>query len=623
MKLLVRPFHRILSIIGILLASSSIAYSQPEEDKNFLLMYFKEEELVVESPTRGPKSITQVAENITAVTADDIKLMNAHTLADVLNTVPGVQVLLTGAPGSSAVALIQGSNQYQVSVFMDGIPLNNLGANVTDIGSMPVQNIEKIEIIKGPASSVWGSALGGVINIITKSGYEEGSHGVASASYGERNTNDLRLETSGKQDSLGYYVTAGRLQTDGFKPHNEFTGTNAYAKLSYDFTTNTSAILTMGYNNVTRGVTEIPSFDLFINNTVETWTSSLTIHSRLNEEMAFDLSFWHLRQDFENYNNQLSTGVELSNDRYIDDGSGASAKLTWKHQQQNIVVGADYDSKKLTSNTIADGEKRLEITALFINDTISIGHLSIIPGVRYDHTNTNGDFTSPSFGVTYKLANTTLLRAYTAKAFNLPSLSDTYGDNILHVSNPNLKMEEVVSYEAGLETTAVSHLWLKLSVFQHDMKNGITRAAVTSTTFTSVNEGKEQRKGMEVELKTEPVLHTSLSAGAAFMNAKDQNTGQTIQNVPSRTYDVGLRFDDNSLRALLNGHYIDWNASPGLNGKYDSFIFDFHVAKNLRVGSLAVEAFADIHNIFDKPQYATDLYVNPGRWVEAGVRYLF
>jgi vitamin B12 transporter len=418
-------------------------------------------------------------------------------------------------------------------------------------------------------------------------------------------------------------VTAGKLQTDGFRAHNEFIGNNAYTKLSYDLTTNTSAIFTMGYNNVARGDSEYPSDDLFINNSLETWSSSLSIHSRLNYETVFDLSMWHLRQDFENYDNQLSTGAELSNDRYIDDGYGSSAKITFKHGPQNIVAGVDFVSKRLTSNTIADVDKGFTETAFFINDTVSIGHLSITPGVRYDQTNTNGDFTSPSFGATYKVTNTTLLRAYTAKAFTLPPLSDTYGDNITHLSNPNLKMEEVVSYEAGVETTAVSHLWLKLSFFKHDMKNGITTAAITNTTFTFVNEEKERRQGLEAELKTEPILHTSLSAGAAFMNAKDLDTGQTIQDVPVRTYDVGLRYDDNTLRSLLTGHYINWNSEPGLNGKYSSFIFDFHIAENLHVDDVAVEAFADFHNIFGDSQYFTDVYKNPGRWVEVGVRYLF
>ena len=361
---LAESLRSILSIVGILLAFSSIAHAQAEDDKDFLLMYFKEEELVVESPTRGQKSITQVAENVTVVTADDIKLMNAHTLADVLSTVTGVQVFLTGGPGSSALAYIQGSGQKHVAVFMDGIPLNNLSDNVTEIGAIPVQNIEKIEIIKGPASSAWGSALGGVINIITKSGTDNASHGVASASYGERNTSDTRLETSGKQDRLGYYVTAGRLQTDGFNgPHQDFSGNNAYAKLTYDLTKDTNVLISTGYNKVNRGGSEISTF--FINNTVETWSSSLAINSALNEETMFSLSLWHLRQNFENYDYQLSSGVQLLNDRYIDDGYGSSAKLTWKHQQQNVVLGVDINSKKLTSNRIADGEKALHETAFF------------------------------------------------------------------------------------------------------------------------------------------------------------------------------------------------------------------------------------------------------------------
>jgi vitamin B12 transporter len=630
MKLFAESLRSILSIVGILLAFSSIVHAQADEDKDFLLMYFKEEELVVESPTRAQKSITQVAENVTVVTADDIKLMNAHTLADVLNTVTGVQVFLTGGPGSTAFAYIQGSDKRHVAVFMDGIPLNNLSDNVTDIGAIPVQNIEKIEIIKGPASSAWGSALGGVINIITKTGSEDSSHGVVSASLGERNTSDLRLETSGKQDRLGYYVTAGGLQTNGFRGKNDFTynndvsRNNAYAKLTYDLTNDTTAIFTTGFNKVKRGDSEFPApVNLFINNTVETWSSSFFINSKLNEETMFNWAFWHLRQDFENYDYQLSTGTELSNDRYIDDGYGTSAKLTWKHQSQNVVLGVDYSSKTLTSNTIADGEKGQKETAFFVNDTVSIGHLSMTPGLRYDRSDTNGDFTSPSFGATYKVTNTTLLRAYTAKAFNMPSLADTYGDNVFHVSNPNLKMEEVLSYEAGLETTAVDHFWIKLSFFKHDLKSGITSSQVSSTTFTQINEGKERRQGMEIELKTEPVLNTSFSAGATFMSAKDLDTGQTIQNVPQKTYDVGLRYDDNSFKALLIGHYIYWNASPVLNGKYDAMVFDLHLTRDLRVQGLTIEAFADVHNIFGDRQYVYDVYKNPGRWVEAGVRYMF
>ena len=115
--------------------------------------------------------------------------MNAHTLADVLNTVNGVVVEFGGAsPGSIAGASIQGSALEHVVVMFDGIVINT-ASDQADLSAIPVQMIEKVEIIKGPASSVWGSSLGGVINVITKSPRNsETPGGTVSASYGERNT---------------------------------------------------------------------------------------------------------------------------------------------------------------------------------------------------------------------------------------------------------------------------------------------------------------------------------------------------------------------------------------------------------------------------------------------------
>jgi vitamin B12 transporter len=608
-----------------LFAYCSPAFAQSDEEKKFLLMYFKEEELVVQAPTRSPKSITQTAENVTVVTAEDIKLMNAHTVADALNTVTGVQVLITGGPGSIALSSIQGSENRHVAVFMDGIPLNNLSNNVADLGSLPVQNIEKIEIIKGPASSAWGSALGGVINIITKSGAKEGLNGLASASYGEKNSGDYRVETSGKQESLGYYVSAGRLQTDGFRPHNDFGGNNAYAKLSYDITKNTSALFTVGYDRLSRGETEIPEQDLFVTNKQETVRSTFAINSSINKEIGLNFSFWQMRQTYDFFNYQLSTGSELSEDNFEDSGYGSNVKLTWKHESQNVVLGADADSRILESNRIAEGKQRLTKGALFINDTISFDRFSITAGARRDHTNTNGDFTSPSLGMTYKITNDTLLRAYAARGFSIPPLSFTFGDNMFFSANPNLTMEKVSSYQLGAETTALKYLWLKVSGFRHDIKNAIVPEALTGTTFTAVNAGKQRRQGLEVEMKTTPVYHTSLSAGAAFINVKDLNTGETVPNIPQRTYDLGIQYDDEkSFKALLKGHSIYWNSDPSFQGRYDSFIFDLNIMKKLfNRQEQTVEAFIEVHNILNSSQYAASFYKNPERWFEAGIRYLF
>lgn len=229
------------------------AFAQTDEEKNFLLLYFKEEELVVQSATRSPKPLAQTAENVTVVSAADIELMNAHSVAEVLNAVTGVEVWFTGGPGQMAQGYIQGSETRYVTVIIDGVVLNNLGSNVADIGMIPVQNIEKIEIIKGPASSAWGSSLGGVVNIITKSGTSGNQGGLASASYGTKDSGDFRAVARGKKGKTGYYFAAGRLQSDGLTPYFDVSENSGYAKLTYDLTDNTGILFTLGYEKNARG----------------------------------------------------------------------------------------------------------------------------------------------------------------------------------------------------------------------------------------------------------------------------------------------------------------------------------------------------------------------------------
>jgi len=143
--------------------------AQSEEEMKILRMFYREKDLVV-SPTRHPKPISQVAENITVVTAREIEEMNAHTVAEVLNRIPGLFINFNQGIesfGSTSLIHIQGSEQRHVLVVVDGVRWNFLSEGAAETNSIPVGIIERIEVIKGPASSAWGSSLGGVINIIT------------------------------------------------------------------------------------------------------------------------------------------------------------------------------------------------------------------------------------------------------------------------------------------------------------------------------------------------------------------------------------------------------------------------------------------------------------------------
>ena len=617
-KILFPPF-----VILYMFFLSTFVYAQSGEEKKFLLMYFKEDELEVISATRSLQSITRVAENVTVITAEDIELMNAHTLTDVLNTITGVQVDIRGGLGNLTSPSIQGSFYNHVVVFIDGISITSPSENSTLTGEFPVQFIEKIEVIKGPASSTWGSSLGGVINVITKSpGKEEKIKGTLYASYGGDNTGDLRAEAYGRKNNFGCYFYAGRLQSDGLpglRDNMDFSGNNIYAKLSYDISKNTTAFFTILYNKNKRGDGNFPEYDFSDSDKTSNLLTSLSLNTSLNDNLDLSFSLRRTKIDYDFESETLSTG-DIFKTRVFDDTYGASIKLTYKYMKHNIVVGSDYDNDtaEYTSN-----EKRLRKFAVFANDTIILDRFSVIPGIRYDDVNITGGFVSPSLGITYKISDNTLLRAFVARGFSIPILSTAItNDNFYYIGNSDLDVEKVWSYQLGVETSALKYLWLKVSAFRHDISDVIVDKIISEEPllWTKINKDDQRRQGIEIEMKTASFYNTTFSAGTTFIEITGSGTDS---NMPKYTYDLGLEYNDKkSLRAVLKGHYIWWiNA---FNGDYNSFVFDLNVIKNIyRKEDHTLEAFLTAHNIFNASQYAIGGYKNPKRWIEAGLRYKF
>lgn len=604
--------------------SNDIPTSRPKMEDYELEQEFNwlKEEALAFTATRSPKPIIQTAENITIITAEDIKRMNYHTLADVLYHVNGIQVEVFGAPGHGTQPHIQGFDPEYTRYVLDGVTLNTLTANIPELNYLPVEIIDRIELIKGPVSSAWGSSLGGIINVITKSGSgDKKISGAIQTSYGESNTGDYRAEVYGAIGKTDYYLFGGKLKSDGFNPHDSNDRNSFYSKLNFNFSDRLKARFTFGYEDSSIELDSTLSLGLDHRRLF----STALINYQVSEEMNFDLSLssLHTKKDFD----PGLTQIRRFNQKATDIRNKATAKATWKKGKQIIVFGSEYEHSSLNSSIFRNKEDSDE-WGIFINDTLVFDKLSITPGIRYDNfADRGGEFWSPSIGGTYLISDNTLIRALFARGYNVPTYLAIFGDDINTLPNPDIEVENANSYQIGLETGMIKYMRLKTTFFRHDIDDSID-LLVSSGTRQWVNLNKVRNQGVELDLKTDTFYNTALTAGYTYMEIRDQRTDKRLNIVPQYTFDAGIDYDDKkSLSLSLRGHYVWWHIgdvpSPP-NAKFNSFITDASITKKMQMEhTKTANLFFTAHNIFDGSQYSELRKKNTGRWVEIGFRIEF
>jgi vitamin B12 transporter len=348
----------------------------------------------------------------------------------------------------------------------------------------------------------------------------------------------------------------------------------------------------------------------------EQYFGTISLTSRISSELTLDILGSARRDNVKSMCNGLGCWFSEDPDTYRR--YGASGKFTYKTGANTVVAGMEYDYGVEKADALVGGKQSFTKWGVFANDTVSIGDFSVTPGLRYDNTTTGGDFISPSLGVTYNVTKKTILRANVARGFYSPTLFDKYFES---APNYDLKVTNVWSYQAGVETSDLKYVWLKASLFRHDIDDAIE----WDSTGKSVNTGRQRNQGLELEMKTMAVYNTWLSAGFMFVDARDVNTDDVVKGTPRYTYDIALNYDDRkSLRAMLRGRYVWWNADSSCMGEYRSFIFDISAAKKVYTyGRHAFEIFAAAHNLFNGNQYSYFYYKTPRMWAEIGVRYKF
>lgn len=574
---------------------------------------------IVITYTREETPVEQVAGDIQVVTRKDIENMPAATAAEVLQNVPGVYVSFSGGPGSFATAGIQGSMERQVAVYQDGVPLNMLANPVANLSLLPSDIIERIEVYKGAASSAWGSAMGGVINIITREPtLSRPFSGELTGSCGDEQTYKGTAVVSGTVDRLGYYVSGSRNSSNGYMPYTDYSQDMVYGKLNY-FLSPTSRINFACNYDAGQNADPTPNYPDF-------WDD---VHQhRLYERLLFEtqplpgLSFSvesrHQDQDstiWDVYSNHR----ELYND-YSERSWGTSARASYREGANLVGVGFDGDWGDYDFNQYA---RRFSsgTWGLYANDTYQLGKLTLNGGIRYDENIDFGSEVSPSGGAVYRLPwLDALVRFQVARGFSAPP--GAWVTDPLH-GNKNLQAETALNYQLGCELRPFRFLKLQAGLFQADVHNFIQ---FDYDRYRYENILDVTRRGFEVNLTATVTPFLNLGFGGTYVDVRNDQTGELMKNLPRTLLNTSVSYVWKQTTQSLVGRYVDNNSSyPETHDRV--FVFDYLFKVRLPFPQVAgkdpVTLFAAVYDLTDARYLYRNSFPQPGRRVEGGVSFQF
>ncbi|HEY3786062.1 MAG TPA: TonB-dependent receptor [Steroidobacteraceae bacterium] len=535
---------------------------------------------VVVTATLIPTPEQDVASSISVITAEDIAIRQQQTLPDVLKNMPGLNLVQTGGPGGSTSLFMRGTNSNHTKVLVDGIDVTDPSStgSTFDFGQFLTQDIERVEVLRGPQSGLYGAdAIGGVINVITRSGQGPLEfHG--SAEGGSFDTFNQAAGISGSDGQLHYSanvehlhaaatpVTPLDLLLPGERRNDDYydnvTGTT---KLGLDVTDHFDLGLVARYTDSHLRFTgddefSFPSFPQPQQSASDTneYYARVTAHSLTADEFLDQtLGVGYTRKRTTNFDPQSPTSLNTG-DRVKVDWRGA-LKLS---AEETLVLGAEHEHDEI-SEPVSAG---VSISAGYAELQSRLGeHFSSALNVRYD---ANSQFGSKA---TYRVApawlipeSGTKLKASVGSGFKAPTLGELYQSfpQFFFFGNPDLKPETSIGYDVGFEQSLAANTVRFGATYFHNRIRNLIDTAPSGTTYA--NFGRATTQGVESFLSWSPVKSLLLRLDYTYTESTDDVLDQELLLRPRHkgTLDAqwqpmqALSFD---LNVLALGTFIDGN----------------------------------------------------------------
>ena len=604
-----KQFVFILVLVLVLLPAASPARA---EDSEVTI-----EPLVV-TATRTPTRADHLAANIFVVTRQRIEETPAQNAAEVLAGTPGLFMDFIGGRGSQATPSIYGSDTRHVLVLIDGVPQNLLSNPIADLSKIPVNRIERIEVYKGSASSAWGSALGGVINIITRRAKTNKMiSGKVAAGYGDFNATWLQADISGRLDGVGYFLTGRRMLTDGVDPHREFKQSSIYLKIDRDLGTDASCWLSVNHDESFKADPALLVPGYWESGKVKRDYQTFHFEKRFGEQFEAGLQVRRqevsIKQAF-----RSSRQPDMSLYTYLEETWGISGQAAFDNlsgEEFGHILSFGFDLEWGEYDFSREPKASQTRNQSFrVSEIIGLGRVSLNAGLRFDDNKDFGSELSPAAGVVVRLDPLPArLRFQWERGFSAPPPSYLFDPR---AGNPNLKPEKADTWQVGADVAPSDRVRVSATYFHGEVEDLIVYDPLEGR---MVNRDRVRRTAFELEGRLHCGKSLTFQGGATFVDVVDTRLNEPVREIPSSYYDVGLTHRFRGLVQSLSGRWLDYNSSR-TDVRDKRFIWNYQVRYALTNRWTVTAA---VYNLGNTEEYQYSSLPHPGRRSEISLSFTF
>ena len=589
--------------------------------------------VVTASPWAEPEET--VTQDLRVITREEIEAKGAAFVTDLLRGQPGLHLAQSGGTGKNTSIFLRGGNSAHVLVLIDGVKINSPSNGSVDISGIATSDIERIEIIKGPQSTLYGSeAMAGVINIITRQGADQSKVSLTTEA-GSYRTVKNTATFSGATDLWNYRLTADRFDTDGISVAKSGSERDGYQKsaVSSRIRLTPTEQAELGLNlRYSRDRSELDGYDQItfapaddLNYLQKRDNYLISVDGKINPtehyEQSLTLSLAGERYRTKDPDSKYDTGTRIADWRHTFDFAPATVTAGFNFRRE----AADFE----------DGfDKSTDNRAAYLNGKLRFFDESLIldGGIRHDNHETFGDHSTYRTGALYRLKPWgTRFKANYGTGFRAPSLNDLFfyqqGDFWEMKGNESLEPEKNKSFDAGIEQELFAgRLVLGAGWFQHRYRNliewrGEYDFAANLYTSTPFNIGRARSEGWEFEATLTPTDNLTLNAAFTTMDAVDLKTDRHLTLRPKKTANASAEY---RIAAFLLGadyRYVGERFDNWADRRLPSYsLVDLRLSYDLNP---TVTLFARVNNLLDKDYEEVGGYETPDAAVYAGIRATF